>query len=262
MENSDFSVTAFMCVFNEADILPYTLRHLIDQGVDVHVIDNWSTDGSDRIAQQFPLVGFERFPSEGDGGIYRWRLLLHRVEALATASRASWCVHHDADEIRRSCRSNESLLNALRRMDGEGYTAADHRVLCFHPVDELYAGNPERHFRHYSDDGVDNGLPHIKAWKNLGRVLLARSGGHEAEFEGRRICPERLLLKHYPIRSSQQGARKVLTERVPRFDPVERAMSWHVQYDRLAQTKQWVRDPETLREWSRAEDTAECNSAA
>ena len=102
MGNSDFSVTAFMCVFNEADILPYTLRHLVDQGVDVHVIDNWSTDGSDLIAQQFPLVGFERFPSEGDGGIYSWRLLLRRVEALATASRASWCVHHDADEIRRS----------------------------------------------------------------------------------------------------------------------------------------------------------------
>ena len=47
-----------------------------------------------------------------------------------------------------------------------------------------------------------------------------------------------------------------------RFDPVERAMSWHVQYDRLAQTKQWVRDPQTLREWSRAKDTTTCNSAA
>ena len=39
-------------------------------------------------------------------------------------------------------------------------------------------------------------------------------------------------------------------------------MSWHVQYDRLAQTKQWVRDPQTLRVWSRAKDTTTCNSVA
>jgi hypothetical protein len=80
--NSDFSVTAFMCVFNEADILPWTLKHLIEQGMDVHVIDNWSTDGSDRTANRFPLVGFEQFPAEGDGGTYRWRHLLQRVEVL------------------------------------------------------------------------------------------------------------------------------------------------------------------------------------
>jgi hypothetical protein len=260
--NSDFNVTAFMCVFNEADILPWTLKHLIDEGVDVHVIDNWSTDGSDRIANLFPLAGFEQFPAEGDGGTYEWRRLLQRVEVLAKASRASWCVHHDADEIRRSLRPGESLLDAFRRMDRDGYNAADHRVFCFQPVDELYTGDPEAHFGYYSDDGVDNRLPHIKAWKNHGGVSLAASGGHEAQFADRRVCPEPLILKHYPIRSSQQGARKVLTERMPRFDPVERAMSWHVQYDRLALTQAWVRDPQTLREWSRAKDTTTCNSAA
>jgi len=244
-----FSVTAFMCVFNEADILPSTLKHLIEQGVDVHVIDNWSTDGSDKIAQQFPLVGFERFPAEGNSDVFRWSLLLRRVEALAGASKAQWCIHHDADEVRRSSRPDEYLLHALRRMDGEGYNAADHRVFCFHPVDELYAGDPEAHFRHYSEDGVDSRLPHIKAWKNQGVVSLASSGGHEARFANRRVSPEPLILKHYPIRSSKQGARKVLTERMPRFDPVERAMRWHVQYDRLAQTQAWVRDPRTLREW-------------
>jgi glycosyltransferase involved in cell wall biosynthesis len=249
---AEFSVTAFMCVFNEADILPYTLRHLIDQGVDVHVIDNWSTDGSDQIARQFPLAGFERFPAEGGTGIYRWRALLHCVESLANASNATWCVHHDADEIRRSPRPGESLMDAFARMDGEGYSAADHRVFCFQPTDELYVGDPEHYFRYYADDGVDNRLPHIKAWKNLGTVSLARSAGHQAEFPGRRIHPEKLILKHYPIRSSMQGARKVLTERVPRFDPAERAMRWHVQYDGVARTKEWLHDPITLKEWNSA----------
>jgi hypothetical protein len=125
---------------------------------------------------------------------------------------------------------------------------------------------PRRHFRHYSEDGVDNRLPHIKAWK-IGSAVFCSPGAEGMRRNSRvgEFARKRLILKHYPIRSSEQGARKVLTERVPRFDPVERAMSWHVQYDRLAQTKQWVRDPQTLREWSRegaAEDTTTCNSAA
>src|SRR6185503_527627 len=62
---AEFSVTAFMTVFNEADILPWTIRHLIEQGVAVYVIDNWSTDDSAKIAQAFPLVGYERFPTDG-----------------------------------------------------------------------------------------------------------------------------------------------------------------------------------------------------
>jgi hypothetical protein len=238
-----------MCVFNEADILSWTLKHLTEQGVHVHVIDNWSTDGSDQIAREFPLLGFERFPPDRSLlGLFPWRGLLQRVELRAQESGATWCIHHDADEIRRSPRAGESLLEALARMDREGYNAADHRVFCFHPVDELYAGDPEAHFRFYSEDGVDNRLPHIKAWKNLGAVSLAASGGHQAQFENRRVCPEPLILKHYPIRSSEQGARKVLDERMPRFDPVERAKNWHVQYDQLAQTRRWVRDPATLQQ--------------
>jgi glycosyltransferase involved in cell wall biosynthesis len=239
---STFRATAFICVYNEADILPWTLKHLIEQGIDVYVIDNWSTDGSVGIARDCHAI-VERFPFEGPSGIYEWRRLLRRVEELASTSSADWCIHHDADEIRRSPHQGESMLSALARVDAAGYNAIDHRVLCFHPTDEGYQGDPERYFRCCSEDGVDNRLPHIKTWKNTGRVSLADSGGHWADFPERRVYPDKFLLKHYPIRSSAHGERKVLTERIPRFDPIERSMDWHVQYDEIARTRQWLRDP-------------------
>jgi DNA repair exonuclease SbcCD ATPase subunit len=40
-------------------------------------------------------------------------------------------------------------------------------------------------------------------------------------------------MRHYPIRSAEQGERKVFRERKPRFDPEELARGWHVQYEGL-----------------------------
>jgi hypothetical protein len=146
------------------------------------------------------------------------------------------------------------MIQALERMDREGYNAADHRVLCFHPVNDLYRGDPESHFPYFSEDGVDNHLPHIKAWKNVGRVSLANSGGHQVVFPGRKVYPEKLILKHYPIRSREQFERQVLHDRIPRFDPTERALGWHVQYNNVMRTRQWMRDPATLTDFRHAKE--------
>ena len=232
-----FSVTAFMCVFNEADILPWTIRHLIAQGVDVHVIDNWSSDASPAIAQSFPLIGWERFPADGPSKYFSLRALLHRVEDLAEVSKANWCVHHDADEIRRSNVPGERLVEAYQRSAYEGYN----RTYVFYPTDEGYQGNPENYFRYYTDDTMRR----INAWQNsghTGRVDLASTGGHAVRFPRMQVHPQKLILKHYPIRNSVQGERKVIHERLERYDPVELKMGWHVQYT----DQQWIRNPASL----------------
>ena len=35
---------AIIPAYNESDILPAVLKHLDEQGCDVYVLDNWSTD--------------------------------------------------------------------------------------------------------------------------------------------------------------------------------------------------------------------------
>lgn len=249
-----FKVTAFMCVYNEADILPWTLRHLLDQGISVHVIDNWSTDNSAHCVfdamQCSRAVQYELFPASSPSPYYSWRPLLHRVEQLAAESGADWCIHHDADEIRRSPRSGETLLKAFERVDAEGYNVVNHKVYHFMPTDDDYKGDPERHFRYYMQDHDNTTDRHLKAWKNTGeRVDLASSGGHIARFNGMKVSPELFVLKHYPMRTSEQAERKVLRERLARYDPAERDMRWHIQYDGLACTRDWIKDSRVLKKW-------------
>jgi hypothetical protein len=224
---------------------------LQEQGISVHVVDNWSTDGSADIVHDFKLQGYERFPADGPSPYYSWRLLLQRVEELAYRSDADWCIHHDADEIRRSPRAGESLLDGLERVGREGYSAVNFQVYHFMPVDDLYVGNPERHFRCYTVGHPDSQMRQVKAWKRTDcRVDLSSTGGHFAKFPGMLVSPEFFVLKHYPLRTSAQAERKVIRERVGRYDPAERAMKWHVQYDGLAASQQWLSRPEELALWN------------
>ncbi len=242
-----FSATAFMCVLNEADILSWTIRHLVEQDVKVYVIDNWSVDGSGEIAREFPLTGYEKFPSAGPSRYFSLRPLLRRVAELAYLSGSDWCLHHDADEVRRSPRAGESLLDGLARVDKEGWTAVNFQVYCFVPTDEGYVGDPEGYFKYYTLDHGDCKMRQVKAWKRTGeRVDLASAAGHYPAFSGIAVSPERFVLKHYPLRTSEQAARKVLAERVGRYDPVELSQRWHVQYAELAQTRRWLRRPDEL----------------
>ena len=43
--------------------------------------------------------------------------------------------------------------------------------------------------------------------------------------------PNKFLAKHYPVRSQAHGERKVLGERVARWNLDERKLGWHHQYE-------------------------------
>src|SRR5262249_40063197 len=92
----------------------------------------------------------------------------------------------------------------------------------------------------------------IKCWKNEGIAIdLVSSGGHDVEFEGRRVFPIRFPLRHYPIRSNEHGRRKVFRERKERFDPEERQLKWHIHYDGFEEGCDFVRDAATLTRYRR-----------
>ena len=226
-----FSVLAILCARNEADILPWTLRRLLEQGASVYMIDNWSTDDTIQVALDAGVKMVEVFPLERPS-TFNWGDILRRKEEIAEQSSADWILHCDADEIRYSPRAGEALLDAIRRVDAAGYNAIDHTVLNFLPSRETYEGqNPEEYFNAVGEPAAGDGRQ-IKAWKNVGRVDLASSGGHDVRFPGRTVCPIRFVMKHYPFRSFQQRREKV-RDRFARWHPGERAMGWHVQYDRL-----------------------------
>jgi glycosyl transferase family 2 len=253
---SDFRVVAIVSAFNEADIISPVIGHLVENGVDVYLIDNRSTDGTATAAKRWlkkGLIGIEQFPAEppaGDGPpAFDWEGILRRKEVLAKELEADWFIHHDADEFREPPWPGMNLRDAIRWVDGRGYNCIDFRVLNFPPLEAGFepGTDPGDHFTHWEDPVIYDTLQR-KAWKaQKTGVSLAASGGHEAQFPDRRVFPIRFLMRHYPIRSQEHGRRKVFDERKKRFVEKERAKGWHVQYDSITdEGHSFVGDPARL----------------
>lgn len=241
---------AFVCTYQEADIIGRTVRHLKWQGCDVLVIDCHSTDGTRQLAR---LSGAQTttWPSPP---VSFFALLTHIEKLAEQSTEYDWCVLCDADELRYSDVPGETLAEGFARVQAAGYNAIDHQIATFHPTAESAAfdgsQDPEQYFRWYSGDPLNQRLGQVKAWRNSGEVSLAASGGHQARFVGRWVYPGKFLSKHYPIRSQAHGERKVFRER-NWLDRAQGRMNWHVQYEGITPGYSFIRDRATLSEWKR-----------
>lgn len=233
----DFRVLAIITTFNEADILETSIESLLRDGVEIHLVDNWSTDGTFEIARRYAEHGsltLERFPASPPQ-TFNHEELLSRIEEIADASGASWVIHHDTDERRRPPWAGVTMRQALWTVQRSGFNAIDHTVLTFRPVDDSWRPgmDPEATITTFELEARPDLLLQIRAWHAHARVELVRSGGHEADFEGRRVFPYKFLLKHYPLRSQEQAERKIFRERRSRWNEEERAKGWHHHYDEI-----------------------------
>jgi hypothetical protein len=247
-----FRVVAVMPTYNEDDIVSHSLRYLIEQGIEVYLVDNWSTDATVERATPFltrGLIQIERFPASGPTGTYDLRNLLSRVEEICTEIEADWFVLHDADERRRSPWPGLSLKDGMYYVDSCGFNCIDHLTVNYWPVDNGFdpSYDVEQQLTHFEFSNHPGHFHQRRAWKNLGRrVSLAQTAGHDVGFEGRKVYPFRFLQKHYPIRSQAHGEHKILGDRKPRWNPEERSFGWHAQYDELGPGHSFLRNPADL----------------
>ena len=247
-------IVAIIAAFNEADIIGQTVRHLIEQGIFVHLIDDGSTDCTDVALAPFLASGllsversaFGSKASEGPG-VFQWARLLSRKEQLSRELEGDWFLHYDADEFRESPWGHLDLRHGIELVDRLGYNAIDFAVLNFRPTDaDVDAqGDVQRTLRHW-EPAASVDRVQVKCWKKTAAIDLVTSGGHDARFDGRRVFPIRFLARHYPIRSQTHGQRKVFDERKPRFAQEERARGWHVQYDDVEAGSSFTRPASAL----------------
>lgn len=247
---SSFRVIAIMVAYNEADIVRASIEHLVASGIQVYLLDNWSTDGTATAVQHLlgrGLLAIETFPDDGPPRTYQWTRLLGRVEELAQILEADWFVHHDVDERREGPWPVVNLREALHLADRAGFNAVDHTLIDFLPTDDKFVpGTDFVGHLHYCRLGSPDNL-HVKAWKNLhAPVDLRSTGGHEARFEGRRVFPLNFSLRHYPIRSERHGRKKVFCDRLPRYESEEVRRGWHDHYQRLAFWHRFIQHREDL----------------
>lgn len=236
--DKEFRVAAIIHTFNEIDVLPEVVDHLNAQGIEVHVFDNWSEDGTWEMIGAMEASGkikkAARFP-DAPVREYEWHRQLQMTEIYAQRIDADWVIHHDADEIRLSPWKPASLKNALNWVDALGYSAVDFTVLDFRFLVNRDTFPPyERSMTHFEFGTRPGHFTQIKAWKNSGKVDLASSGGHQAQFKDRKVYPLKFLLKHYPLRTCNQATKKIFRDRLPRFGNEKINFGWHTHYDALA----------------------------
>jgi glycosyltransferase involved in cell wall biosynthesis len=246
-DSRPFRVVVLMSAYNEEDIIVPCLQYLIKQGLEVYLIDNWSTDATVELASEFlgkGLLAIEKFPHGRPSSHYVWEEILSRIEQLSEQIEADWFVFQDVDEIRTSPWPGLSLRDAILRVDREGFNSIDHTVITFYPIDNDFSAGVdfEAYFRYFEFSDRPGQFIEIKAWKNLGRrISLSKSGGHEVRFDGRCTYPFRFLLKHYPVRSQAHGEKKIFRERKPRWFPEERDKGWHTHYDHITKGHSFLR---------------------
>jgi glycosyltransferase involved in cell wall biosynthesis len=231
-------VCAIMSAYNEADVIDESIQKLIQQEVDVYLLDNGSTDDTVEIANQFldkGLIKVERCVfTENGKEVYDWTALLKRKEELARQLDYDWFMHVDADEIRYSPWAHRNLREGIELVDQMGFNLINFRLFNFRLTQEKSANQSiEDALTHYSVVEQFNRMQ-VKVWKKSSGIDLVSHAGHLAMLPQPKIFPIRFIHKHYPVRSAEQGSRKIIKERLARYSTSDRRKGWHVQYDHMS----------------------------
>ena len=225
-------IVAILASYNEARFMRSCLEHYLQQGVEVYLLDNESTDNTVDIAREFigrNLIAIENFPRHGQ---YQWGRLLLRKEEIADEIDADWLMHADPDEIRVAPHSGQTLAEAIEQADREGYNAINFMEYTFLPVresDDHDNDNYQQTMRWYYPFAPRH--PHrLNAWKKQERgwrgikpflrelvrnrrlgapsIDLHSTGGHIVDFPGIKPYPVDFKLKHYLVLSLRHAIQK------------------------------------------------------
>jgi GT2 family glycosyltransferase/glycosyltransferase involved in cell wall biosynthesis/Flp pilus assembly protein TadD len=253
--NFRLRIVAIIAAYNEGDVIYHVIGDLIENGVEVYLIDNSSTDNTVAEASKWlgkGLLHVERFPNdsgypERDSQKYVWTDLLKRKEEVAAQLGADWYIHADADEFRESPWPDMSLAESIILVDSLGFNAIHFELLNFRPTtNDFIPGADVREYLTYYEPGETIDYPQIKAWKSFGQSFKLNGGGHIITFNDRSIFPIPFILRHYPLRSETHARQKIFAERVPRFAEEERAIGMHIQYNQLLESKHFLYKPSQL----------------
>jgi len=224
-----------MPVYNEADILEQTITHMITQGIPLIIVDNESNDGSLEIEQKFIGKGVLEIRILRPDPYYRLKAVLKEGYASALEYSPDWILHTDADEFPESPYSDLTLVEAIENEARLGYNLIQFDCFDFLLTEKDYRSDIQdvkKRLRYYTwtSDFC------FKAWKHYLGTDLVAYGGHKPVFPKgieQKVSPIRFVMRHYRFRSLEHGIRKVFKERLPRYDPEEVAIGWHVHYNNL-----------------------------
>lgn len=251
-----FKVLAIIHVYNEEDIIKKTVDYLISQGIYVYLLDNHSTDSTFNIIKSLKKIYgsklfFESFPKNKYDNKYNWQKQLKRTEIISRSFDFDWYIHYDADEYRISPFDGVNLKDFIYYADQLGCTLIDNTLIDFKLTKNDSKTNIFMKDSYFDFNHRTGAFLQIKTWKKTKKINISDTGGHLAVVDNPKVCPFKILNRHYPLRNVEQANRKIFIDRIPRYSNKERKKGWHIQYDSIKNEKDFIFDKEYLIKWNR-----------
>lgn len=199
------SLWAVTMVRDELDILPYTLRHLVGEGVDGFVIaDNLSSDGTWEWLSSASLGVQVLLVRDEEPGYYQSRKMtgLYR---MAVSLGAHWVVPFDADELWFNPAGFRLREIVARGWDADCLEAA---VFNYHPTsqDAPEEPNPFRRIVHRDPQPT----PLKKVLVRAAADVTIEQGNHKASASHDLVVvPGPIAVAHFPWRGCERFERKI-----------------------------------------------------
>ncbi len=152
------------------------------------------------------------------------------TDAFARLDHSSWC-----RRILGITSSKQDPRESIGEVDGLGYNLIQFNCFNFVLTEKDYNSHEpdvRKRLKYYTW----NSDFHFKAWRYYPGTDLIATGGHKPTFPQdivEHLFPAKFISRHYMFRSLEHGMRKVFKERLPRYDPEERAIPWHGHYNNL-----------------------------
>jgi len=216
-------ILGMMSVYNERDIIEYTILHMRAQEVPLVVIDNGSTDGTFDILGRYvgkAIIELARLETE----FFEWGLLLRTLYKMALKHRPEWLLMVDADEFLESPFPSLNLREAIELESSREYNLIQFNNFEFWPTEkDRDSSEPDirKRVKYYSwnDDWQ------FKCFRDYPGTNIDEAGSHLPIFPRDvkvRLSPHKFIMRHYAIRSYEQGLRKAFDERLARYPEHER----------------------------------------
>lgn len=214
-------ITAILCARDELPYLRHVLPYLAGEDIEVVLIDNGSTDGTlDAVrAGEFPnVVRVETFPHLGTFDLSRQLEIKWQVAKSLTSE---WVIHQDADEILHGPEGWGGLRKHIEQADAGGFTVLNFNELVMLPADPGRDDMLENNRNYYFFEPKPMRL--MRAWKRSANVTGGNSGGHRLQGDVN-VYPQRMILKHFIVRSQDHAYEKYLDRT---FSTTDLDKGWH-----------------------------------
>jgi len=198
-------------VYNEEDIIEEVVEHLLDQGLELVVLDNGSTDRTYEICKKIEnknLLNISQFKTSTYA--YEWDSILRTLYDMALVHSPDWVIRSDSDEFLSSGIDGVNLKDAITQVDEEGQNLIQFNRFDFFMTDDddLSAKSIKKKLPYYSYHGDFL----YRAWKYSPGIKIGYAGGHYPIFpEGLPylISPRKFVMRHYTFRSKEQALKKM-----------------------------------------------------